>query len=99
MPITTTGQLIMARQYIKFLEEALDKCVAVLEMYADPQSYFGVAVWPDPPCGAFGDDFSEHDDPYIDIPREVPGKAAREILDELLKGGLTEEEKAASLQA
>ena len=57
---------------IERLREALD-------FYADPETYFGLMVLGDPPCGAFADDFSDdHGHPYLDGPRY--GKTARAAL-------------------
>lgn len=62
-------------QRIRELEDALF-------FYADPDSYFAIAVWPDRPAGAFADDFSDADhlaewSPYE---RPMPGARAREAL-------------------
>lgn len=68
----TEKSLIKAHERIKALEEAL-------EFYADPDTYFAIAIIPDPPCGAFWEDFSEdHGDPFYS--RAMPGKLAREVL-------------------
>lgn len=62
------------------LEQKLAKAVAALRFYADPNSYFGIALLPDPPCGDFIKDFDEVY--YEDIDENVfrPGKIARETL-------------------
>ena len=51
-----------------------------LMFYADPDSYFAIAVWGDPPCGAFADDFGPHGFPEYDADDERPGKRARAAL-------------------
>lgn len=52
-----------------------------LEFYADPENYFAIAFWFDPPCGAFREDFSDADhlteEPFG---RAMPGKLARQVL-------------------
>jgi hypothetical protein len=54
----------------------------VVEFYADPENYHGIAFFFDPPCGGFADDFDEdHGHPHYDRP--MPGKLARKILDEV----------------
>jgi hypothetical protein len=60
-----------------------DKLQAALEFYADPDNYFGIAFLPDPPCGAFAEDFEElsgvlsHPDGQTWV---KPGKLARAAL-------------------
>ena len=50
-----------------------------LAFYADPDTYFAIAFWPDPPCGDFIEDFSEdHGDPFYN--RAMPGRTARDAL-------------------
>jgi hypothetical protein len=49
-----------------------------LEFYADPDTYFAVGIFPDPPCGNFMDDFSD-----TELGRK-PGKRARAVLAALL---------------
>jgi hypothetical protein len=53
---------------------------AALSLYADPDSYFAIAIWSDPPCGWFADDFGP-DDEFPDYERPMPGKAAREYFE------------------
>lgn len=55
-----------------------------LSFYADPESYFAIALWTDPPCGEFADDLDES---YKDMPEfetnmegERPGARARKAL-------------------
>jgi len=56
--------------------DALD----VLDFYADPETYHGVAFYFDAPCGGFDTDFDEeHGHPDYD--RLMPGKRARKVLE------------------
>ncbi len=48
-----------------------DKLRKALEFYADPETYFAIGFFPDPPNGEFMDDFSETELGY------KPGKRAR----------------------
>lgn len=50
---------------------------AALGFYADPETYFAIGFFPDPPCGEFMDDFEETKDLGA-----KPGKRARAALDE-----------------
>lgn len=52
-------------------EEEIENLIEALDFYADPETYFAIGFFPDPPCGDFMNDFS-----YVD---EVarPGKKAR----------------------
>ena len=50
-------------------------CKKALEFYANPESYFAIAIVGDRPCGSFIDDFSETDTMGV-----RPGKLAREVL-------------------
>lgn len=53
-----------------------------LRFYASPETYHAIAFFPDPPCGAFMEDFSDdHGDEFYDRP--MPGKAARALLEQL----------------
>jgi hypothetical protein len=59
-------------QQVEILREAL-------EFYADPATYHALAIWADPPCGDFVEDFSDdHGDDFYN--REMPGKTARAAL-------------------
>jgi hypothetical protein len=49
-----------------------------LAFYADPESYFAIAFWFDPPCGGFRDDFSDVENEFFERP--MPGALARETL-------------------
>lgn len=53
----------------KLLREAL-------EFYADPETYFAIGIFPDPPCGEFINDFS---DTELGV---KPGAKARAVLEE-----------------
>jgi hypothetical protein len=61
---------------------AHDRLVAALEFYASPDTYFAIGFFPDPPCGAFMEDFSEHGDLDYADGDQRPGKRAREALQE-----------------
>ena len=50
-----------------------------LGFYADPDSYFAVAILADRPAGEFADDFGP-DDEFPDYGRPMPGKLARDAL-------------------
>lgn len=60
----TTEEEREQAEYIKELEEAIEACAAsevgqlriALGFYANPESYFAVAIWPDRPAGDFADD-------------------------------------------
>lgn len=54
--------------------ELIEKLARALDFYADPDTYFAVAVVGDPPCGEFVNDFSEVDGEMR------PGRRAREAL-------------------
>ena len=65
----------------KKAEEEVKKLSEALYFYADPDSYFGIAFFPDPPCGSFMDDFSgDHEG---DFDRNMPGDLARKTLKEI----------------
>lgn len=40
-------------------DKALRTCMRALKFYANPESYFAIAVWADPPCGGFAKDYSD----------------------------------------
>ena len=58
-----------AEEYIGKLEEAVTKIATMqaeidelketLAFYADPETYFAIGFFPDPPCGEFMEDFSD----------------------------------------
>ena len=59
---------------------AFEQVLCALAFYADPDTYFAIGIFPDPPCGDFMEDYSEHgsdDYPHGD---QRPGKRAREAL-------------------
>jgi hypothetical protein len=59
--------LILARKILLVYKDAL-------EFYADPETYFAIGFFPDPPNGPFMDDFS------ATSLRQKPGKRARKAL-------------------
>lgn len=65
--------------------EELENCLAIaiesLAFYADPDFYFGIGFFPDPPCGNFIYDFGLVD--HEDYDRPVAGKDAREAFDKI----------------
>ena len=64
---------------IKIHRDILWEMMQVLDFYSDPETYFAIGFFPDPPCGPFIDDFSETD------MGTKPGKRAREIMRKLQK--------------
>jgi len=61
--------------------QAFTHLVSALDFYASSETYTGVLVMGDPPCGDFVDDISDppkQEDFTLDRP--VPGKRAREAL-------------------
>jgi len=64
----------------KKAEDERDKLLEALCFYADPDNYFAILFYPDPPCGGFMDDFS--DDHEGDFDRKMPGALARKTLKE-----------------
>lgn len=62
-----------------YLKKENRKLKETLKFYADPDTYFAIAFFPDHPCGDFINDFSEchHEDLGTVI---KPGKKAREAL-------------------
>lgn len=55
-------------------EPTYEELCKALEFYANPETYFAIGFFPDPPYGEFIDDFSET---YLGW---KPGKAARNTL-------------------
>lgn len=49
-----------------------------LRFYANPETYYAIGIFPDPPCGEFIDDFSGVEDHRGVTPR--PGMRARQAL-------------------
>lgn len=60
-------------------KEKIEKLIEALEFYADPDSYFGIGMLADKPCGEFADDFSA-DHGFNQYDRPMPGKLARATL-------------------
>lgn len=58
------------------------KLMIALDFYANPETYFAIAVLADPPNGDFMDDFSEEEAPWGS--RRFPGKLARETIEEII---------------
>lgn len=50
-----------AREAVPALLDENDRLREALEFYADPDTYFAIAVFADAPCGDFADDFEELD--------------------------------------
>lgn len=81
-PEELENQLADAMNDLHRTEAALRTAVEALGFYADPESYFAVAIAGDPPCGDFAYDFDEqHSRPDMG-PRH--GKLARETLRSLI---------------
>lgn len=59
---------------VEDVDKLMGELSAALLFYALPETYFAIAVIPDPPCGAFIEDFSETS------MGPKPGKLAREVL-------------------
>lgn len=58
------------------------KIIDALKFYANPESYHGVAIIADPPCGDFGGDFSlDHNHPDYEWP--MAGALARKVLKQI----------------
>ena len=56
-------------------QTALQELAEALRFYANPETYFGIGIFPDPPCGNFIDDFEDTDELGL-----KPGKRARAAL-------------------
>ena len=52
----------------------------ILQFYADPETYFGIAFIPDKPCGEFWEDFDDDLVAPDGQPYSKPGKRARQAL-------------------
>lgn len=63
------------------LRQALDDAVGVLSFYASPDTYFGIQLMTDSPCGAFADDLSEASGDRVE--GTVPGQKARLALQDI----------------
>ena len=69
----------LIRRVVKREQEKMQTLIDALAFYADPATYHALAIWADPPCGDFVNDYSEdHGDDFYDRP--MPGKTAREAL-------------------
>lgn len=66
---------------IERLEAERDRLREALSFYASPDTYAAIAVFPDPPCGDFMEDFSE-DEFTEGYGRPMPGATARRALKE-----------------
>ena len=55
--------------------ERIAELEEALAFYADPDTYYAIGFFPDPPCGEFMDDFS--DTGYLGM---KPGARARAVL-------------------
>lgn len=74
-----------SRFYERKYREAADlieKLIAALEFYADPDTYVAIGFFPDSPCGEFIEDFGDHGGDYD---RPMPGLRARTALQEVQK--------------
>ena len=76
------GVADLAMKHRDIAEARVAELEAALQFYADPETYVAIAFWPDPPCGAFMEDFSHVDDDWGDR----PGKRARAALSALEDG-------------
>jgi hypothetical protein len=65
--------------YYASMSETNALILETLIFYADPETYFAVGIFPDPPCGEFMNDFSDTDMGF------KPGRQARAALDALKK--------------
>lgn len=65
----------LAKNQVQYLMEENKRLKLALCFYADPETYFAIGFFPDPPCGEFIDDFEEWPQ---GSPK--PGKKAREAL-------------------
>lgn len=72
---TTAGVITQIDNYIAGLWAEREALREALGFYANPETYFAIGMFPDPPCGAFMEDFSETDDLGL-----KPGKLARAAL-------------------
>jgi hypothetical protein len=63
-------------------DEVIARLTEALRFYADPDNYLAIGFFPDRPCGAFMDDFSDdHNSDYTDLRK--PGALARKTLREV----------------
>jgi len=71
------GQLKLICQAIAKQAAQSERVRAALMFYANPETYFAIGFFPDPPCGKFMEDFSDTGPSY----GQRPGKRAREALE------------------
>jgi methionine synthase II (cobalamin-independent) len=67
--------LALARSLSEEVKALRDAC----EFYAIPETYFGIGIFPDRPCGEFIDDISDCEGEDMGMTRK-PGNKAREAL-------------------
>jgi hypothetical protein len=73
------GEESMMWLALRHARDTIREMEAVLEFYADVETYVAIGFFPDSPCGEFMDDFDEnYDHEYYEGPR--PGAKARAIL-------------------
>ena len=64
---------------LEWRDAEIERLREALAFYADPETYFGIGIIGDAPCGEFVDDFSDdHGHPHM--PGHRPGKRARAAL-------------------
>jgi hypothetical protein len=84
-----SAKLVFDNEQGERVEVDAAELLHTLVFYADPGTYFGAAIWFDPPTGGFDEDIDDdYQDEYMDRP--VPGSAARTVLRDLLAAGLPE---------
>lgn len=64
----------------QFMADRLDVLEEALAYYADPMTYFGIAMFGDPPHGDFFDDFEKYPFPGDYSIQDKPGRRARAAL-------------------
>ena len=65
---------------ITLTSKQICELVEALGFYGNPDTYWGIGIFPDRPCGEFADDWSIDEDG-----KARPGKLAREVLFKLEK--------------
>jgi hypothetical protein len=65
----------MADKEIERYKKALGIALDALQVYADPETYYAIAIMADRPAGDFADDFSKVPGSWYNRP--MPGKTAR----------------------
>jgi hypothetical protein len=73
----TYAELKRLKQENKKLNNIGSKLITCLDFYANPETYFDIGFFPDPPNGEFMKDFSKTDFGM------KPGKRARKTLDNI----------------